>query len=101
MEKEEQVGGDIYNTEKEAASEKTQGIRKSGDEPTDCQTGGKVADKVGRFARERKTGREASKRGRPSNADRLQRERTDSVWSILDYYGRKRARSRGGRRRRG
>lgn len=63
MEKEEQVGGDIYNTEKEAASEKTQEIRKSGDEPTDCQTGGKVADKVGRFARERKTGREASKRG--------------------------------------
>lgn len=32
MEKEEQVGGDIYNTEKEAASEKTQEIRKSGDE---------------------------------------------------------------------
>lgn len=31
MEKEEQVGGDIYNTEKEAASEKTQEIRKSGD----------------------------------------------------------------------
>lgn len=27
MEKEEQVGGDIYNTEKEAASEKTQEIR--------------------------------------------------------------------------
>lgn len=92
MEKEEQVGGDIYNTEKEAASEKTQEIRKSGDEPTDCQTGGKVADKVGRFARERKTGREASKRGRPSNTDRLQRGRTDSVWSILDYYGRKRER---------
>lgn len=47
MEKEEQVGGDIYNTEKEAASEKTQEIRKSGDKPTDCQTGGKVAAKWG------------------------------------------------------
>lgn len=92
MEKEEQVGGDIYNTEKEAASEKTQEIRKSGNEPTDCETGGKVADKMGRLARERMTGREASKRGRPSNVDRLQRGRTDSVWSILDYYGRKRER---------
>lgn len=86
MEKEEQVGGDIYNTEKEAASEKTKEIRKSGEEPTDCETSGKVA------ARERKTGREASKRGRPSNADRLQRGRVDSVGSILDYYGRKRER---------
>lgn len=47
---------------------------------------------MGRFARERKTGREASKRGRPSNTDRLQRGRTDSVWFILDYYGRKRER---------
>lgn len=56
MEKEEQVGGDIYNTEKEAASKKTKEIRKSGEEPTDCETSGKVADRVRRLARERKTG---------------------------------------------
>lgn len=102
MEKEEQVGGDIYNTEKEAASEKTQEIRKSGDEPTDCQTGGKVADKVGRFARERKTGREASKRGRPSNADRVtKRENGQRVVYTRLLREEERARSRGGRRRRG
>jgi len=52
-----------------------------------------VVGSAGSRVGERKIEREASKRGRPSNAEKLRRDRTASVGSIRDFLGGKRERA--------
>lgn len=92
MESEGQAGNGTYREEEEA-TRTAQKISRNNEEPTAWKTADKATDRVGRLAKEKRTRKEASKRGRPTNAERLQRSRADSLGSILDLYGRKRERS--------
>lgn len=88
MESEGQAGGGTYKEEAEA-SRTAQKISRNSEEPTAWETAIKATDRIGRIVKEKRTEKEISKRGRPTNVERLQRIRADSEGSILDLYGRK------------
>lgn len=72
MENRKPEGGDIYlKAEKSTSLEKEKGTAEQSARGAESKT----AERVGRLDREGKTERELGKRGRPSNATRLLRER--------------------------
>lgn len=90
MECEKQEVGDTYRKVEEPKG--VAKIRKiSGEQPAKV-TDNRAAGRVGNLTREKELGREENRRGRPINAERLQRDRSSSVGSILDFFRRKRER---------
>lgn len=91
MESEVQVVRATCRKEEEDTKTGTR-TRKNCGEPIENIIDDKAANKEGGPARERRTEKGAGRRGRPTNAERLQRSRAGSLGSILELYGRKRER---------
>lgn len=91
MESVEKERSETYRKKEEITETGTR-IEKSSGEPAESGIEGMTAGRVESLAKEKRMKGETSRRGRPSNAERLQRSRAGSAGLVLELYGRKRGR---------
>lgn len=100
MESVEKERSETYRKKEEITETGTR-IEKSSGEPAESGIESMTAGRVESLAKEKRMKGETSRRGRPTNAERLQRGRAGSAGLILELYGRKRGREVERKRRRG